>query len=1224
MHDYLGPYELKRLLGEGGMGQVYEGLDRRDGARVAVKLLRGGAMATDRERELFAREARVGMELSHPGLVKVLGVNIHDGQQPYLVMEYLPGPSLKDVLAEDGLAPASAIDLVLPVLETLDFVHGQGIIHRDVKTGNIMLDHDSRPRLMDFGLTTFSDETSLSRSGIVFGSPHYMSPEQGLGEVLDERSDLFSLCVVLFELLTGRLPFRGSHPLAVVYAIVNEEPPPASRLHPGVPEPLDWVLARGLAKRPEERYASAAALLADLRQIDALLRHARSPSELDLEAAPGRGTTGEEHFPLPLTGRGFELDRLRRFLVGGETPLFAIAGEAGIGKTRLVREGMARAGLDAAQVLVGRTQPGREAFPYQPWLEAIHPALRARELDRRETLAIYLGGGEEGLARADLLHPFLSGEGAAGVGPENREQLFDALRALLAAMAADPRDGVLLIWLEDLHRSDRASLDLLAFLARGRRGALPPILVSYRSEELDEDSPLAGILRDFRAEERSDSIELSRLDLPAVTELVEVALPNAPDPEAAATRLLGESGGNPFVLRELLEILAQRRPAELAESPESWELPLPERLQDLVNHRLSSIGDDERELLELAAVEGEAFTAEVLAAVLEERKIRILRRLQGLERRTRLVQAREGRFLFDHALVRRALYEGLGEEIRREYHLEVGEHLERSSAERAESAAAIARHFDGAGAARRALPYHLSAGRRARALYAPESARRHLERAREEADLWWLEEPEGKARDLRLETLRELGLLAQTEGRYDEAVDLLAGAASLLTPLIDEERRAELERLRAECFYHGGHLEDASRAFDAALAHCPADARAEHSRILRSRAYLQARVNDWDEAVRSCETAMLLSEHDGPACNAIRQTQGIIHLQRGQLEEARALFAEVVAEATTDPERYLRTAALANLGTVLWRLGDHDESLRCLEESLALRKRLGLVIEYAQILVNLGIIQSKRGELGEAGRLLAEARELKERVGDRPGLAAIENSLGGLAVRAGRLTEAIPHFSRAVELHREGQNRARAAVALHNLGEVLLDLGRLDEAEIPLAEARAVREELGLGAALVSSLRAEAKLLAARGEAEAAERTFDRALDLAEAEGSFDEGRKAACDRVAFLLESDQAERARRSLTSMREAAECWPHVELEFELGLLAARIDAALGRPAREALLSLLMECPAERELYKRLQVLAELIRSDRGGSESAAWREEYLRLRSEGDHHWLPEDL
>lgn len=1219
MQESLGPYQLQRLIGEGGMGQVYESLDRRSGERVAVKLLRGGAMSTERERELFAREARVGMELSHPGLVKVLDVDIHEGEQPYLVMEYLPGPSLKGVLAADGLAPASALAIVLPLLETLAYVHERGIVHRDIKTGNIMLDGDGRPRLMDFGLTTFSDETSLSRSGIVFGSPHYMSPEQGLGEALDARSDLFSLCVVLFELLTGRLPFRGSHPLAVVYAIVNEEPSPVSRLHSGLPEALDWVLARGLAKRQEDRYATAAALGADLRQIDTLLRRECLAAELTLEAAPGRGTAGAEHFPLPLAGRTGELERLRRFIQGEGSALLMLAGEAGVGKTRLVREAVSRAGLAPSQVLVGRTQPGGESFPYQPWLEAMRPALREREIGRREALAAYLGG-EDGAARAALLHPFLTGDRGEGSPPENREQLFEALRSLLRALAAEPREAARLIWLEDLHRSDHASLDLLAFLTRGRPGELPPLLVSYRAEEIEADAPLATLQRVFHAENRATVLELGRLAEPAVLELVEAVLPALQSPAAAARRLHDESGGNPFVLRELLEILARRSAAALAKDPEQWELPLPERLQDLVKHRLAAVDEDERELLELASVEGEAFTAEVLAAVLEERKIRILRRLQGLERRTRLVQAREGRFLFDHALVRRALYEGLGDEIRREYHREVGEHLERSAAERAESAAAIARHFDGAEERRRAMPYHLRAGRHARALYAPAEARRHLERAREEADLWWLEEPEGEARLLRLETLRELGLLAQTEGRYDEAVDLFAGAASLLTPLIEESRRAELERLRGECFHHGGKPEDAARAFTAALAHCPPGERAEHARILRSRAYMQARGNDWDGALASCETALLLSERDAAACHAIRQTQGIIHLQRGQLDAARALFAEVVAEATSDAERYLRTAALANLGTVLWRQGEQAEALRCLEESLGIRKRLGLVIEYAQILVNLGIIRTWLGELDAARALFDEARELKNRIGDAPGLAAIENSLGNLAVRAGRLPESIPHFEEAAERHGAGGNRARAAVALHNLGEVYLDLGRLEEAEAPLAQSRAIREELGLGGARISSLRATAKLLAARGETEAARAAFDSALALAEESGARDEGLKAHVDRLRFLLDQDRAEEAETALADLRAGEERWPPLDLEFDLALLGARIDRVRGRPAKEELLALLAESPVEREPYRRLLVLAELLGLPDGSAEEReTWRQALTRIREDRGFEW-----
>ena len=298
-------------------------------------------------------------------------------------MEYLPGPTLKGALEQGPLAPLNALALALPILDTLAYIHGEGVIHRDVKSGNIMLDDVGRPRLMDFGLTTFSDETSLSRTGIIFGSPHYMSPEQGLGEKLDHRSDLFSFAVVLFELLTGRLPFRGTHPLSVVYAIINEEPPPLRRTFPDLPPQLDWVLARAMAKNCDERYDSALAMRSDLAQVLELLQGSMVESDLELLAMPDRGTARTEQFPLPLIGRDDELMRLRSWLQADEGPgLLFLGGEAGVGKTRLVRESLGRIGIGAPVALVGRTQPGREDFPYQPWLEALRPALRERGVAR--------------------------------------------------------------------------------------------------------------------------------------------------------------------------------------------------------------------------------------------------------------------------------------------------------------------------------------------------------------------------------------------------------------------------------------------------------------------------------------------------------------------------------------------------------------------------------------------------------------------------------------------------------------------------------------------------------------------------------------------------------------------------------------------------------------------------------------------------------------------------
>ncbi len=1224
MHDKLGPYELLNLLGEGGMGQVYEARDSRDGSRVAVKLLRGGAAATEREKELFAREARVGMELRHPGLVRVLAVEIELSAQPYLVMEYLPGPTLKAALAQGPLDALHVVSLALPVVETLEYLHGQDVIHRDIKSGNLMLDDTGRPRVMDFGLTTFSDETSLSRTGIIFGSPHYMSPEQGLGETLDARSDLFSFGVVLFELLTGRLPFRGTHPLSVVYAIINEEPPPLRRILPELPAPLEWVLTKALAKSRDDRYSTAGGLAADLRQVTELLHGRVAEGDLALIAQPDRETMGEEQFPLPLVGREREIARIQGWLrEPGDLSLLFLSGEAGVGKTRLVREALRRSGLEAPSALIGRTQPGREHFPYRPWLEALRPALRERELLDQDVLRELLDSASPGAgARAAVLWPFLGGDGAAPV--ESREQLFEALRSLLSALAGKEP---LLIWLEDMHRTDRASLDLLAYFARCPAGELPPILLSFRDEELEDDAPLAKIIRELDGEGRSERMPLGRLAGEAVQRLVEDVLPDLAESERAAARLHAESRGNPFILRELLENIRRRSEERerLASDPEDWTLPLPARLLDLVSHRLGGLDSEEHELLELAAVEGEAFSAEVLASVLEQRKIHVLRRLQKLERRTRLVQAREGSFLFDHALVRRALYEGLGDEIRREYHLLIGGYLERSAAERPESAAAIARHFAGGGEMRRAVTYLLEAGRYARGLYAFHEARKHLEQARDEADLWWLEEPEGTARVLRLAILRELGLLEMAEGHYERAEQLFTGARGLLVPGLDEGRHAELDRLRGEALQYSGRNEDAAAAFQAALDHCPSGNRRETALILRSRAFLESKENRWEEALSSCEAALLLSENLPQEVSAIRHAMGIIKMSQGEFAEARRLFEEVVARATSEEEQYLHTAALANLGNVLWQQGESEQALVCMERSLELRRRLGLVIEYAQILTNLAIIHIRTGPLEKARRLLGEARELKERIGDAVGLASTENSLGSLEERAGRLPVAVEHFRNAIRLHFEGHNRARAAVALNNLGEVLLDMGRVEEATEHLEHAFEIREELGLRGALISSLRTRGRYLAALGQSRRAEKSFAEAKHMAEAEGLKKDAFQVELYRLRFLLGVGRGEEALRDLELYRSEYPEGPPAGYDFDLRLLEASLLSDGERPseAKAVLIRLLDEQPADREPYRRALVLRVLAGREWPDLEDVlreSWRSELQSLIAAGGYDWL----
>ncbi len=1211
MHEKLGPYRLIRLLGEGGMGQVYEAAAP-GGEHVAVKVLRGGASAGERERELFFREARAGLEFEHPGIVRVLELGEHEGRIPYLVMELLPGPTLKELAGSGPLDLGTVAGLALPVLDALSFLHKNGVLHRDVKTGNIMLDGMGRPKLMDFGLTRFSDETSLTQTGLIFGSPHYMSPEQGMGEELDTRSDLFSMGVVIYELLAGRLPFRGDHPIGVVYAIINEEPPPLRRFRPELPEALDWILSRALAKDKNRRYGLASDMAEDIASL--LAHNADATVELQLHAGPQvRDLRGG----LPLSGRGEELSLLKTWMNRPGAGFLFLAGEAGIGKTRLAREAHRALGASAPLLLVGRTQPGREAFPYQPWMEALRPVLREQEIWDRADLAIFLGAEDAASGgAAAILHAFFSGQQAEA---PSREQLFEALRRFLSALAS--REPMLL-WLEDFHRADHASLDLLSFLARGPEGELPALLVSYREEEVTEDSPLVELRAQLEGEGRGESLKLARLSEENVADLVDAGLPDLTGREGVAARLFRESRGNPFILSELLENLRNRPELLVGESdPENWDLPLPERLQDLVALRLSALDEEERELLDLAAVEGEAFTAEVLAAVLGDRKLRVLRRLQVLQRKTRLIQAAERRFLFDHALVHRVLYESLGDELREEYHLMVAEHLADTTGGQPDMAAAVARHFTGAGKTRRALPFLLEAGRHARRLYAHHEAHRHLEAAREEADLWWLEDPVSEAAKLRRDILRELGELAATEGDYDHSQKLLSGARELLTPGIDDAERAELCRLRGESLYFSGRNEEAAAEFEVALATAAEGDRRQRALILRSRARLESRENRWDDALRSCEEARLLADaHPGEAL-AIRHTMGLIQLRRGELAAAREIFEEVNDEAPRLEDDSLNAASLANLGIVLWRMGDHEEALESLEQALILRRKTGYLTEIAKVLTNLSIARTQRGELDEARELLTEAQGMKRRIGEAEGLAHGENSLGNLENRAGRLPAALEHYRRAADLHFEAGNRAGAAVALHNMGEVLLDMNRLEEAEEPLSRSHALRAELDLREGQVSSLRAQARRASMLGEADDARELFEQARGRGDAGRG--EALKVELNRLQFLLAASELDRARTDFDALA-SDERWPPESLSFEFRMLEAALLSAEGdgEGARRIFVVLLEECGPEHEPYLRARALREILRCElcSNQEESSALADEFEALCSLHSYRWL----
>jgi beta-lactam-binding protein with PASTA domain/predicted Ser/Thr protein kinase len=267
-----GRYELGDILGFGGMSEVHLARDLRLHRDVAVKVLRAD-LARDPSFYLrFRREAQNAAALNHPSIVAVYDTGEADtptGPLPYIVMEYVEGVTLRDIVHTDGpLPPRRAIEIIADACNALNFSHTAGIIHRDVKPANIMINAANAVKVMDFGIArAIADSSSVTQTAAVIGTAQYLSPEQARGEPVDRRSDVYSLGCVLYEVLTGDPPFTGDTPISVAYQHVREDPVPPSERHEGISPELDAVVLKALAKNPENRYQTAAEMRADLVRV---------------------------------------------------------------------------------------------------------------------------------------------------------------------------------------------------------------------------------------------------------------------------------------------------------------------------------------------------------------------------------------------------------------------------------------------------------------------------------------------------------------------------------------------------------------------------------------------------------------------------------------------------------------------------------------------------------------------------------------------------------------------------------------------------------------------------------------------------------------------------------------------------------------------------------------------------------------------------------------------
>ncbi|MBA4063338.1 MAG: hypothetical protein C0501_06420 [Isosphaera sp.] len=651
-------YDLLGRLGGGGMGVVYKARDGRLGRVVALKFL-PPEYARDPDRlALFRREARTASALNHPHICTVHDLGEHDGR-PFIVMEYVEGRTLRDVLA--GRPPVDEVArLIGQAARALAVAHAAGVVHRDVKPENLMVRADGYLKVLDFGLARrlpgAGDRESVA--GLV-GTVPYMSPEQARSLPVGPPSDVFSLGVVLYEMLTGRHPFAADSPLDTLNAIASADVVPPSRLTPGLPPAADGLVGRMLEKDPAARPTAAEvhAALSGLVGVGSAVAPA-------LPAAARRWTVG----------RAAERAALRAAFdaaAAGSGEMVCVVGEPGIGKTTLVEEFLADLAADGPPCHVARGRCSErlaDAEAYLPILEALDALVR----------------GPTGAAAARYLRtlaPTWAAElaPAAGGAGANGPSQTRMKRELVAFLTELTRRTPAVVFVDDLHWADLPTADLLAYLGRHSPGLRLLLVVAYRPDELLlAGHPFLPAKRDLQGRGACRELPLGLLPRGEVDRYLDLAFPGHAFPDDFAGAVHAKTGGNPLFVADLVGYLGARGVVAARAGDGRWALAgpvadavgeMPASVRSLIDRKLDQLDPADRRLLAAAAAQGAAFESAAVARALAADPAEVEERLAAVERVHGLVRlAKEHtfpdrtesrRYAFVHVLYQEALYAGL-------------------------------------------------------------------------------------------------------------------------------------------------------------------------------------------------------------------------------------------------------------------------------------------------------------------------------------------------------------------------------------------------------------------------------------------------------------------------------------------------------------------------------------------------------------------------------------
>ncbi len=1043
-------YRIEALAGRGGMGLVYKARQLRPERTVAVKVIMPELAGDPDFRARFEQEASLAAQIEHPNVIPIYGVGDEDGLL-YIVMRFVESMDLGVLLRRhERLEPAHAARLIGQIAAALDAAHERGLVHRDVKPANVLVTgtHPTEHLyLTDFGLTkrvTDFGAGGMTATGGFVGTLDYIAPEQVSGAPVDARGDVYALGCVLYQLLTGVVPFPRDVEVAKIFAHLTLPPPRPSLVAAGVPAELDAIVARAMAKDPADRFQSAgelarAAAAAGGTTPGSSIGHAaaaagagvaprRPPPDAPIPLPPFVAAVADRGF----VGRADVLDRLRADWqdAASAARLVLVTGEAGMGKTaigaRLAREVEAAGGA----VLYGRCDEDPIAS-YQPFVEAL-----GEYLEHVSTEALFADLPVEALELGRLIPRLGVRPGSlTAISPDagdDRYRLFEAVCAVLRRLAVI-RPVLLLI--DDLHWADKPTLSLLRHILRSLSRSRLMVVGTYR--ELDAGEELLGVLADLRRDHRCSEIALVGFDAEETMRLLAADTPLRPKP-AFLRKLLSHTGGNPFYIDQMLRSLGGGAAAAAMTGRDIQALPVPQGVKEVILRRLAPLEKPAIDLLAVAAVIGQRFRLAMLEAVLAKDADTLLETLDELIAMGIVseVPGEIDSFAFTHNLVRETQYEQLSSSRRVRLHAAIGRTLEAAPVT---NPAELAHHFFEARqlvGPEPSIAYSLEAARRASTSLAHEEAIEHYERA-----LRAIELAEADARR-RCEVLIELGDALERTHDIDAARARYLSAAELARDQAWPELLARAALGFAKWQRYGIIDREAIQLLDAALAALPPGAEVLRAQTL---ALLASRLDPLEaqgrrEALLDEALGIARGLEDPATLDSILRNVPVVLGRPESLDRRLALADEAIGLA--DRARNDESLARAHLHRflALFELGRTAEATQSIDAYAASLAGLHQLWFEWSLLVVQAMLRILDGQLEQAQALRARARALEE-VSDPDGIES--SAMQGFLVAHGadRFLEADEAALRECARRYPGWPIWSAM-----LTRLLIGLGRLDEA----------------------------------------------------------------------------------------------------------------------------------------------------------------------------------